>query len=44
MEALALAGVCRVEHRLAPDGYYPDGVPWKYEERAVQPSHAKTGG
>ncbi|MBV9490576.1 MAG: hypothetical protein JO069_12765 [Verrucomicrobia bacterium] len=43
-EALALAGVCAVEHRLAPDAEYPDGVPWKYGQRAIQPSHAKNGG
>lgn len=43
-EALALAGVCAVEHRLCPDEYYPDGVPWKYKERAIQPSHAQHGG
>jgi hypothetical protein len=44
MEALALAGVCAVEHRLCPDAEYPDGFPWKYGHRAIQPSHARNGG
>lgn len=43
-EAIALAGVCQVEHRLAPDAEYPEGKSWKYGQRAIQPSHAQHGG
>lgn len=42
-EAIALAGVCQVEHRLAPDAEYPEGKSWKYGQRAIQPSHAQHG-
>ena len=44
MEALALAGVCRVCHQLPPDAEYLDGRVWRYGHRAIQPSHARGGG